>query len=120
MRIAFTIACFVLVGWLVGWQVRRAIGADMPLRDRVAILFMIVTLVVVFFAAVYYDMSGQFHGIATRVDSLYFTVVTLCTVGYGDIVPVSQDARAVATVQMLFDLVIVTSSISIVVGALRQ
>lgn len=119
-RIAVAIVCFCAVIWLVGRQVQRAVRQDMPLGDRVSILFMIVTLVVVFFAAVYYVIGGQFHGIATRIDALYFTVVTLCTVGYGDIVPVSQAARSIAMVQMIFDLVIVTSAISIVVGALRQ
>lgn len=119
VRLLVTIAGFILVAWLVGRQVRRALGDQQRLAERVGILFTIVTLVVVFFAAVYYVLGSQFDGLSTRVDSLYFTVVTLCTVGYGDIVPVSQTVRMIVTVQMLFDLVIVTSAISVVVGAVR-
>jgi hypothetical protein len=42
------------------------------------------------------------------------------TVGFGDITPVSQTARAIVIVQMLFDLIIVTSAISIIVGNVRE
>jgi voltage-gated potassium channel len=37
----------------------------------------------------------------TYIDSLYFTVVTITTLGYGDIVPVSEEAR-------MFDTLIIT------------
>jgi voltage-gated potassium channel len=58
-------------------------------------------------------MSEQFDGLETKVDGLYFALVTLTTVGFGDIVPVGQTARAVVTVQVAFDLVVVTTAVSI-------
>jgi voltage-gated potassium channel len=119
VRVLVTVGGFVLVLVIVGRQVRRALADQRRLAERVGSLLVIVTLVVVFFASVYYVLQGQFHGMSTRVDTLYFTVVTLCTVGFGDMVPVSQTARAIVTVQMLFDLVIVTSALSVVVGAVR-
>lgn len=45
-------------------------------------------LSVLVFATAYQGLAqhpGELDGIATRLDSLYFTMVTLATVGYGDI-----------------------------------
>jgi voltage-gated potassium channel len=78
-----------------------------------------VYVVVVFFAALYVVLEDQMSGLDTRLDGLYFAVTTLSTVGYGDITATGQGARAVVIVQMLFDLIIVTSAISIVISALR-
>ena len=44
---------------------------------------------------------GEFDGLLTRIDALYFVVTTLVTVGYGDIHPVGQLARALVSVQMV-------------------
>ena len=47
-------------------------------------IVLLVAMLVLGFAAVYYAMDadqGQFAGLATRVDSVYFTVTTLSTVG---------------------------------------
>ncbi|ROO88791.1 ion channel [Actinocorallia herbida] len=87
--------------------------------EQIALLLSMVDLVIVFFALIYYARSAEFSGIATRLDALYFTVSTLCTVGFGDIVPIGQWARIITTVQMIFDLVIVTSLITIILAHAR-
>ncbi|MEV0581318.1 ion channel [Nonomuraea sp. NPDC050310] len=104
---------------LVGFQVRRALGAG-GLAEQIAMLLTLVQVVAAGFAALYFTLADQFDGIETRLDALYFSVVTLCTVGFGDIIPMGQAARAVVSVQMIFDLVIVTTGISIVVNAFRR
>lgn len=83
-----------------------------------------VTIVVtaVLFAAIYFALAtastSQMSGIATKTDALYFSVTTLATVGYGDIHPVGQAARGLATVQMLFDMMFVATATGLVVSAL--
>ncbi|KAJ7965077.1 Two-pore potassium channel like [Quillaja saponaria] len=57
-----------------------------PLIVRQAFIGVILYAII---GIVIYLTSGTFKGHATLkpVDALYFTVVTLCTIGYGDIVP---------------------------------
>ena len=60
------------------------------------------------FALLYMSMSLtdhlSFSEPLNRTDALYFTTSTFATVGFGDITPVSQLARAVVSVQMIADL----------------
>ena len=62
----------------------------------------------------------QVAGLATRVDAVYFTVTTLSTVGYGDIHAISQAARVVVTVQILFDLMFLGVLVRVFIGAARK
>jgi voltage-gated potassium channel Kch len=111
------LACLGALTWLVGRQVRRAMDPDRRVGERLAMLVTLVDIVVVAFAVIYVTLAEQFVGIETRMDALYFSVTTLTTVGYGDISAAGQAARAIVTVQMFFDLIIVTSAISLVIGA---
>ena len=45
-----------------------------------------------------------FVDLRSRTDALYFTIATLGTVGFGDVHAVSTAARALVTIQMVFDL----------------
>ncbi|MEK8225808.1 potassium channel family protein [Oerskovia sp. M15] len=66
---------------------------------------------ITFFAIAYFLLATNsdeaFVGLETRTDALYFTVVTLGTVGFGDIHPVGQAARIVTMVQIVFDLAVI-------------
>lgn len=77
-------------------------------------------LVLVAFPLTYYVLavSGTDHiaGMATRIDALYVTTVTMTTVGFGDIVPVSQAAQALETLQLEFNV----AFIALVAGLNRQ
>ena len=55
----------------------------------------------------------------TRTDSLYFTVTTFSTVGYGDITAASQTARLVVTVQIILDLLALGLGIRVFFGAVQ-
>jgi voltage-gated potassium channel len=73
--------------------------------------------VVALFALAYYLIQTydptQFQSLVTRTDSLYFTVITLGTVGYGDVHAVGQLARVVTMIQVAFDLVVIGALIAV-------
>jgi len=78
-----------------------------PIQVAVEAIVLLVSMLVLGFAAVYYAMDadqGQFSGLSTRVDSVYFTVTTLSTVGYGDIHAAGTAARVLVTLQILVNL----------------
>ena len=80
-------------------RIRAIQRSEQPILVAVEALVLLVTLLVLGFAAVYFSLDErqqQFEGLATRLDAVYFTVTTLATVGYGDIHPTGQAARAVA------------------------
>ncbi|MEO0794481.1 MAG: potassium channel family protein [Verrucomicrobiota bacterium] len=56
------------------------------------------------------------NGVSTPVDFLYFSFVTLTTLGYGDIVPVSNSARIVAIMTALSGVLYVAVFIGRLVG----
>lgn len=105
-------------------QIRKILQAQYPILQAIEALSIAIPLLIVVFALVYYlmaqDGSGAFTESLTKMDSLYFTITTLATVGYGDITPVSNAARAVASAQMLLDLVLIGALVRVLFGAARQ
>jgi voltage-gated potassium channel len=61
---------------------------------------------------------GQFHDLRTKTDALYFAVTTLATVGYGDVYASGQLARAMVTVQQVYNLVVITTGATVLVRSL--
>lgn len=52
----------------------------------------------------------------TAVDSFYFVVQTLWTVGYGDVVPPGSEGRVISVCVILFGTVGITSALGVVGG----
>jgi len=64
-------------------------------------------------------LPGQFDDLHTRTDALYFNVSTLATVGFGDVHPAGQLARAAVTLQIVFNLVFLGAAVSVISGYFR-
>jgi len=56
----------------------------------------------------------------TESDLLYFSVITMATVGYGDITPATEVARAVSVLEALTGQLYLVSVVAIVVGAWKR
>jgi len=65
--------------------------------------------------AIAVNAPGQFVSLTTRTDALYFALSTLITVGFGDIHASGQLARAVLCVQMVFNVVVLATTGSVVI-----
>ncbi|MFI9410612.1 potassium channel family protein [Nocardia gamkensis] len=57
--------------------------------------------------------AGGLDGLRTRTDSLYYTIVTLGTVGHGDVHAVRPAAKVATMVQVVFDLGVIGTLIAI-------
>ncbi len=82
-----------------------------------------IVIVVVVFALAYYILNlrepHQIDGMETRIDSLYFTMTTLLTVGFGDIHAAGQLARVMVLVQYVFNVVFVATAASLLSSRVR-
>jgi voltage-gated potassium channel len=115
LRVAASVVTGVAITWLILRQVSHHL--EDPLQASPASLLTALTGGVVFFAFVDYTVAlsrpGEFVGLETRTDGLYFALATLTTVGYGDVHAAGQLARAVVMVQLVFNVVVIATGASV-------
>ena len=58
--------------------------------------------------------------IETLYDAFYWTIVTISTVGFGDVVPVSDAGRMVAIITILLSVAVISFATSIIISAFTQ
>lgn len=73
-------------------------------RDFVIIEFINLANIVVYFGLSYFYLSkispNQFNNQGTPLDFIYYSLVTMATIGYGDIVPIKPLAKITAMAQI--------------------
>lgn len=123
--LAVTLVAGILILLAVSaWQLRAITRSRYPAVRAIDALATTAPLFLLLFAATYYVMARTSPGSfspdqLTRTDTLYFTVTTFTTVGFGDITAASQAARLVVTVQMILDLLLLGLGIRAFVTAVR-
>ncbi|MEV0803757.1 ion channel [Kribbella sp. NPDC050281] len=130
MRLDGSLAVVGLVGGLavvallLAWQVREIARSPYPRVRALGALATSVPLFLAVFATSYFLMAraepANFNAPLNRLGSAYFTVTVFATVGFGDIVAVSSAARAIVTVQMIGDLIIVGLVARTLFGAVQR
>jgi len=112
------------VGLLFIFQTRAIRHAQYPRLAAIEALAVSAPAFILLFATGYYLMehsqSNAFTQPMTRLDSLYFTVTVFSSVGFGDISPRSELARAVTTLQMLGDLVVIGLAVRVILNAVQS
>tara|TARA_Y100000994_G_scaffold249620_1_gene262722 strand:+ start:320 stop:1060 length:741 start_codon:yes stop_codon:yes gene_type:complete len=70
-------------------------------RPKILAFVLFILLVAVVLGSLMYVIEGQKNGFDTLPDSIYWAIVTLTTVGYGDVVPVTILGKIIATFIMI-------------------
>ncbi|MFI6370247.1 potassium channel family protein [Streptomyces sp. NPDC050546] len=110
----------VLVFW---WEVQAIAHSPFPRLKAVEALAATLVLFLLLFAGTYFLLEhsnpGSFSEPLTKTDSLYFTLTTFTTVGYGDITARSQTGRVLTMLQMVGGLLLVGVAARILAGAVQ-
>jgi hypothetical protein len=104
-------------------RVTAVASSTEPVLAAAEAIVFVVAMLVFGFSSVYLAINrgdGQFVGLSTKVDAVYFTATTLATVGYGDIHAQGQAARMAVTLQMVIDLSVLAITVKALVGAARR
>ncbi|SDT07902.1 voltage-gated potassium channel [Maribacter dokdonensis] len=87
------------------------------------LLFLIVTLILIYFSAVgiyYFENEVQPENFSSIFDSLWWAIITLTTVGYGDVYPVTVGGKVFTFFILMIGLGIVAIPTGIISSALTK
>jgi len=87
------------------------------------ILFLMVTMIFIFIASTgiyYFENEAQPDVFSSVIDSLWWAVVTLTTVGYGDVYPITIGGKVFTFFMLIVGVGIVTVPAGLVSSALSQ
>jgi voltage-gated potassium channel len=117
------VAGFSLFTVALVYEVRAITRAKRPILRAAVAMALIIPLFVIMWAWTYLTMSrsapAAFGQRFSRITALYFAVTVFGTVGFGDIVPKTDIARLVVTLQILSDLIVVAVVVRLLIGAAR-
>jgi hypothetical protein len=105
-------------------RIRRVLRADRPLSEAIGAIIVTATVAVIGSSGVYFAMAradpGQFDGLGTKVDGVYFAVTVMTTTGFGDIVATSQVARLVTTLHIVFTVALLGAAFRLIAWATKR
>ena len=87
-------------------------------KAKITVFFVAIFTLVVTLGAMMYVVEGHQNGFESIPLSIYWAVITITTVGYGDIVPSTPMGKFIATLIMLLGYVIIAVPTGIVAVSL--
>ncbi|GAA5645380.1 MULTISPECIES: ion transporter [Vibrio] len=89
-------------------------------RRKIFIFFTTVAILVTIFGALIYVIEGPENGFTSIPQSIYWAIVTITTVGYGDLVPQTAWGKGIASLTMLLGYSILAVPTGIITAELNQ
>lgn len=96
------------------------IQALLATRRKIAIFLMTILTLVIIFGSAMYLIEGSENGFTSIPRSIYWAIVTMTTVGYGDISPRTNLGQAVASFIMIMGYAIIAVPTGIVTAELSH
>ena len=89
-------------------------------RRKILIFLMTVLTLVIIFGSLMYLVEGAQNGFTSIPRSIYWAIVTMTTVGYGDISPKTNMGQALASIIMILGYAIIAVPTGIVTSELSR
>ncbi|WP_153446725.1 ion transporter [Vibrio algicola] len=89
-------------------------------QRKILIFFSAVAILVTIFGALMYVIEGPENGFTSIPRGIYWAIITITTVGYGDVVPQTPLGQAVAALTMLLGYSILAVPTGIITAELNQ
>jgi voltage-gated potassium channel len=104
---------FLAEGAILGTALRNS-------RHKISVFLTTVVTLVVLIGAVMYVVEGEENGFTSIPTSMYWAIVTLTTVGYGDVAPQTALGKLLASLVMIIGYGIIAVPTGIVTSELAQ
>ena len=95
-------------------------GALRASRRKISVFLVAVLTIVTVFGSLIYVIEGEDNGFTSIPTSIYWAIVTLTTVGYGDISPQTPLGKALASLIMILGYAIIAVPTGIVTAELTR
>ena len=89
-------------------------------RPKIIVFILYISLIVVILGTIMYIIEGQQNGFDNIPKSIYWAVVTLTTVGYGDVVPITALGKTISVFIMMLGYAIIAVPTGIVSAELSK
>jgi len=98
-------------------------GLSLAVRQsgrKIFVFFFFILNITIVFGSIMYVVEGSEHGFSSIPQSIYWAIVTLSTVGYGDISPQTVLGKIIASCIMLLGYSVIAVPTGIVMASFRE